>query len=157
MELFIILNLIPTELINNGEIKMIDSNHSKLNAKKTEVEIKLSPELIQQAVLEIQSKQQKLTNLRANCRIWVHLLLWWFIPFGWIVSTYKMRYGIPLFVMLSAISLAMITQPSKINKNFNSDFYEGYLHGQKYSMVATIMGSALTVREILKSRQTPYL
>jgi hypothetical protein len=31
---------------------------------------------------------QALIERRLTCRIWVHVLLWWLVPLGWILSTY---------------------------------------------------------------------
>ena len=57
----------------------------------------------------MKNQEQTLDERRANCRIWAHMLFWWIVPFGWIISVSKMRYGIPAYVMLGAVCLAVVT------------------------------------------------
>ena len=59
----------------------------------------------------MEEQKDALDNRRADCRIWAHILFWWLVPFGWIISTIKMRYAIPVFIMLGAISLSVLTNP----------------------------------------------
>lgn len=99
------------------------------------------------------TQEQGLDERRADCRIWAHMLLWWIVPFGWIFSTYKMRYGIPVYVMLGAVCLSVVTMPPTTSRSNEKAFVEGVQHGQKYSLVGSVIGSALTVKEILESRK----
>lgn len=96
---------------------------------------------------------QSLIERQANCRIWVHLLLWWLVPFGWVLSVYKMRYASPFYIMLAAICISGITLPSPSGNSSQEVIQRSYEHGQKYGFVAGIAGSVLTVREIVKSRR----
>lgn len=101
----------------------------------------------------MKNQEQTLDERRADCRIWVHLLFWLIVPFGWIISVSKMRYGIPAYVMLGGIFLAVVTTPSPKGLSTEEQFAEGFAHGQKYSLVGSVIGSAITVREILESRR----
>ena len=96
---------------------------------------------------------QSLIERRANCRIWVHLLLWLLIPFGWTFSVYRMRYAVPLYIMLTAACISGVTLPSQSGNSSQEVFQRSYEHSQKYGFVAGIAGSVLTVREIIKSRR----
>lgn len=96
---------------------------------------------------------QSLIERRANCRIWVHLLLWLLVPFGWTFSIYRMRYVGPLYIMLTAMCLSALTVPSPSDNSSQEIIQRSYEHGQKYGVVAGIAGSVLTVQEIVKSRR----
>lgn len=97
--------------------------------------------------------KSQLDERRANCRIWMHIILWWFIPFGWIVSVRNMRYGIPAYIMLGAICLSIVTAPSPKGLSAEEHFFETFSNGQKYGLVGCVIGSAITIKEILKSRR----
>ena len=99
----------------------------------------------------METQEQTLYERRADCRIWVHMLLWWIVPFGWIFSTYKMRYGIPVYVMLGAVCLAVVTTPN--SGSTQESFVENFQHGQKYGLIGSVIGSTLTVREIVESKK----
>jgi NADH:ubiquinone oxidoreductase subunit H len=81
------------------------------------------------------------------------MLFWWIVPFGWIISVSKMRYGIPAYVMLGAICLAVVTTPSTSGLSTEKQIAAGFANGQKYGLVGSVIGSAITVREILESRR----
>jgi len=102
----------------------------------------------------MKNQEQTLDERRANCRIWAHMLFWWIVPFGWIISVSKMRYGIPAYVMLGAVCLAVVTTtPSSRGVSAEKAFVEGVANGQKYGLVGSVIGSVITVRGILESRQ----
>ena len=101
----------------------------------------------------MKNQEQTLDERRANCRIWAHMLFWWIVPFGWIISVSKMRYGIPGYVMLGAVCLAMVTTPSSRGLSTEKNFAEALAHGQKYGLVGGVIGSTITVRGILESRR----
>ena len=99
--------------------------------------------------------EQDLTQRRANCTIWAHLLFWWIVPFGWILSTYKMRFGIPAYVMLGAICLAAVTGPTPDpDLSPGESFSQSFQHGQKYGLAGSIIGTAVTLQKIQESRKT---
>lgn len=96
---------------------------------------------------------QDLIERRANCQIWLHLILWLVLPFGWIISASKMRYGLPLYAMLAAMCMSAITAPPCSLCTTSERFQKAVEHGQGYGFTASILGSTLTVREILESRR----
>jgi hypothetical protein len=97
--------------------------------------------------------EQDLFERRANCRIWLHILLWLFVPLGWAFSAFKMRYGLPAYAMLVAIGMATITEPPCSSCTTTEKLQKSYEHAQGYGFATSILGSALTVREILESRR----
>lgn len=100
------------------------------------------------------NQEKMLHERRANCKIWAHLIFWWIVPFGWIISTYKMRYAVPVYVMLGAICFAVFTVPNDINnRNSVEVFQQSIANGQRYGTVGSIIGSAITVKAILESRK----
>jgi hypothetical protein len=102
----------------------------------------------------METQEHTLDERRANCRIWVHVLLWWWLlPFGWILSAYRMRYGIPLYVVIGGVCLGILTAPNTATRGTRLAFVEGVEHAQKYALVTSAIGSTLTVREILESRK----
>jgi len=101
----------------------------------------------------MKNQDQTIDERRADCKIWAHMLFWWIVPFGWIISVSKMRYGIPAYVMLGAVCLAVVTTPSTRGLSTEEKFAEGFANGQKYGLVGGVIGSAITVREILESRR----
>jgi hypothetical protein len=96
---------------------------------------------------------QDLIERRANCQIWFHLLLWFFVPFGWAISVFKMRYSLPAYAMLAAMGMSAISLPPCSSCTTTKTLQKAYEHGQGYGIAASILGSALTVREILESRR----
>jgi hypothetical protein len=56
---------------------------------------------------------QPIDELRANEKIWAHLLLWLICPFGWVVSVSKLRHMNPAYVVVGAASLAIIGAPAQ--------------------------------------------
>jgi hypothetical protein len=92
---------------------------------------------------------QDLIERRANCRIWLHILLWLIVPLGWVFSSYKMRYWLPVYIWLAVMGCAFITLPSQARYSE----VKASQYGQKYSFLTCVLGSALTTREILASRR----
>jgi hypothetical protein len=103
----------------------------------------------------IMDNQEKILHeRRANCKIWAHLIFWWIVPFGWIISSYKMRYGVPVYVMLGAICFGVVTLPNDLQNRSDAEIIEqSFVNGQKYGIVGGIIGSAITVKGILESRK----
>jgi hypothetical protein len=99
-------------------------------------------------------KEEKLLKRRANCRIWLHLLLWFFIPLGGgLISSYKMRFITPVYIILAGFCFGMTTyQPSSSSPQ--TELMRVYQHGIRYRLVVNIIGSALTIYQIRKSRKT---
>lgn len=56
---------------------------------------------------------QTLEELRANEKIWAHLILWLICPFSWVISVSKLRYMTPAYVVIGAASLAIIGTPAQ--------------------------------------------
>lgn len=98
-------------------------------------------------------QEQTLDERRADCRIWAHMLFWWLVPFGLIISASKMRYGIPAYVMLGAHFLAVVTTLSTSGLSIEKQIAAGFANGQKYGLFGSVIGSGITVREILESRR----
>ena len=102
----------------------------------------------------METQEQTLDERQADCRIWVHVLLWWLLfPFGSILSAYKMRYAIPVYVMVGGICLAFLTMPNVSSRASRLGSFDAIEHAQKYALVTSAIGSTLTVREILESRK----
>ena len=91
---------------------------------------------------------------RADCRIWAHMLFWWILPFGWILSAYKTSNANPVYVMLAMSCLAVITPlPEQTGSSLGEQAIAGFEMGQKYGVVGSIIGSAITVQSIVKARK----
>lgn len=101
----------------------------------------------------METQAKSLDRRRAECRIWAHMLFWWLVPFGWIISTSKMRYGVPVYVMIGAMCLGVVTTPSQSGLDPEQAWVEGFVNGQKYGFVGSVIGSAITVGKIHESRQ----
>lgn len=101
----------------------------------------------------MKNQEQTLDERRADCRIWAHLIFWWIIPFGWTISVCRMRYEIPAYVVLGATCLAVVASPYSEGLSAEENFDEGWANGRKYGLVGGVIGSALTVKEILESRR----
>jgi hypothetical protein len=88
------------------------------------------------------NKEEELLKRRANCRIWVHLILWLlFLPLGGgLVSIYKMRFMTPVYVMLAGFCFWMACD----HKIEFMRFFRFIVH---------IIGCILTICEIRKSRK----
>lgn len=91
---------------------------------------------------------------RANCRIWAHMLFWWMLPFGWILSVYKMRNANPAYVMLAMMCLSVLTPlPEQTGASVEEQLTASFQVGQKYGIVGGIIGSAVTVQSIVEARK----
>lgn len=64
-----------------------------------------------------------------------------------------MRYWVPVYIALVIVSITIITNPSTDNdENLEEVFTRSIEHGQKFGLVLSIIGSTMTVKEILDSR-----
>jgi hypothetical protein len=98
-------------------------------------------------------KEEELLERRSKNRIWVHLILWFFIPLGGgLISSYKMRFMTPVYIILAVFCFGMTTYQVSPNPSQN-ELVRVYQHGIKYRLVANIIGSILTIHEIRKSRK----
>jgi hypothetical protein len=98
--------------------------------------------------------EEELLKRRANCRIWFHLLLWFFIPLGGgLISSYKMRFMTPVYIILAGFCFGMTTyQPSSSSQQ--TELVKVYQHGIQYRFIVNVIGSALAIYQIRKSRRT---
>jgi len=81
-------------------------------------------------------QEENLKERRANCRIWAHMLFWWLVPLGSIISTVKMRSIVPVFIMIGAMSLSVVTNPyPKQGQSSREVFVKSVEHGQKYGLI----------------------
>lgn len=101
-------------------------------------------------------QEETLDKRRANCRIWAHMIFWWLIPFGWIVSAVKIRSIAAAFIMFGIVSLSALTNPLLKTQAQSWDdevIAKSFRHGQKFSLIGSLLGSGFTVYRITESRK----
>jgi hypothetical protein len=98
-------------------------------------------------------KEEKLLEHRAKNRIWLHLILWFFIPLGGgLISSYKMRLMTPIYLIIAVFCFGMTTYQASPDASKN-EIVRVYQHGIKCRIVVNIVGSILIIREIRRSRK----
>lgn len=93
---------------------------------------------------------------RSRCRIWLHFIYWFLVPFGWIISAFTLRSLVPPLIWLLCTSLIFITAPNvskmpdvspeKIQQMAEINYFF-------WQFVKSSLGSAYSAFIILKARK----
>lgn len=107
-------------------------------------------------------QEENLDKRRANCRIWAHILFWFVIPFGPIISAVKMRSIFAAFIFWGIMSLSALTNPLLARtglESWNDEVWNDEVmdkverHGYKFYLISGLLGSGFTVYRIIESRK----
>ncbi len=98
------------------------------------------------------TEERSVLEQRADCRIWAHLIFWYLIPFGWIISAVKTRSWIPVYIMLASMAITGFTAPTNSEDDPETAFRKGFVHGQKIGAIASVVGSVVTANLIMDAR-----